>query len=345
MRVVIVGGGLVGLTLARLLMRRDVDAVVLERRPTGDAVHRGFMLGHHGFPTLADIGEIDALFALGRPIAPRPDGPAAAVAVEMGLLLPRLAKGVNELRSQVVTDLLRTADGRIAGVVSEGPDGRRQLDADLVVGCDGFMSAVRTMAGIQPEVLKMAEGKIEWMSPVPCAEPFAMTYLSNGGHIGMLSWPQGSFGWRTTERVGAREALAPGLEALCESWSRLLPEAADGVNGLSSVEQVRYSEPELMTCPRWWVPGLVVIGDAAHFFGPETGASAGIGLGDALALAEAIHGAGSDPDGACRAYEAARGPAVRSLEMMDPGRSRLDGAPIRDPLPEERWPPPPSLLD
>jgi 2-polyprenyl-6-methoxyphenol hydroxylase-like FAD-dependent oxidoreductase len=30
---------------------------------------------------------------------------------------------------------------------------------------------------------------------------------------------------------------------------------------------------------------VVLIGDAAHFFGPETGVGAGLGLGDAHALA------------------------------------------------------------
>ena len=56
---------------------------------------------------------------------------------------------------------------------------------------------------------------------------------------------------------------------------------------------------------------MVVIGDAAHFFGPETGANAGIGVGDALALAQAIATQKTDADAACAAYEAWRAPAVR----------------------------------
>ena len=80
-------------------------------------------------------------------------------------------------------------------------------------------------------------------------------------------------------------------------------------------------EPLLLACPRWWTPGVVIIGDAAHFFGPETGVSSGIGLGDAHALAEAIAQNPGDPDAACLSYETWRAPAVRPYEANDPGRA------------------------
>jgi 2-polyprenyl-6-methoxyphenol hydroxylase-like FAD-dependent oxidoreductase len=341
-RVVIVGGGLVGLTLGRLLAARGTEAVVLERMASGDYVRRGFMLGHQGYAPLEELGLLEGVRAGGRAIAPRPDGSSAAIAVEVGRLLHALADGLPVRYGMAVDALLRDAAGRVTGVTAVGPDGPVRLDADLVVACDGMRSAVRGMAGLAAESAPMAEGKIEWMSPVPCPEPFAMAYMSNGGHIGMLSWPEGSFGWRTTDRVGRDAALAPGLEALVASWSRLLPEAADGVRGLTGIGQVHYSEPELLTCPEWWRPGVVLVGDAAHFFGPETGASAGIGLADAHALAQAVAAEPGDPDAACRAYTAWRAPAVRPYEAGDPGRARLRGAPIAPPADAERWPPAPA---
>ncbi len=56
MRIVIVGGGLVGLTLAALLRRRGVEPVVIERMAPREYVRRGFMLGHQGYDALADLG-------------------------------------------------------------------------------------------------------------------------------------------------------------------------------------------------------------------------------------------------------------------------------------------------
>jgi 2-polyprenyl-6-methoxyphenol hydroxylase-like FAD-dependent oxidoreductase len=221
----------------------------------------------------------------------------------------------------------------------EGPNGEEDVAADLVVACDGLRSRVRAMAGIRADFAPMAEGKVEWMSPVPCEQSFAMAYLSNGAHIGMLSWPEGSFGWRTMDRSGREAAVAPGIEAFIECWARLLPESAAGVRGLTSVDELLYTEPELLSCPSWWVPGVVVVGDAAHLFGPETGASAGVGLADALALAEAIRANPDDPDAACVTYEQWRGPAIRPVEASDPSRGRLEGTIIPEPAPAERWPP------
>ena len=338
MRVIVVGGGLVGLTLTRLLARRGVNALAIERMEPGQYVRRGFMLGHHGFAALDELGLLDDVRARGRAIGMQPDGREAAIAVEVGNLLGALAEGAEVRYGHVVTDLLR--DGaRVCGVRLQGPEGQEEIPADLVVACDGLRSRVRDMAGIRADFAPMAEGKIEWMSPVPCEQSFAMAYLSNGAHIGMLSWPEGSFGWRTMDRVGREAAVAPGIGEFIEAWARLLPEAAAGVRGLASVDELLYTEPELLACPSWWVPGVVVVGDAAHFFGPETGASAGVGLADALALAEAIRAQPDDPDAACATYEQWRGPAIRPVEAADPSRARLVGAAIAPPAPAERWPP------
>ena len=43
------------------------------------------------------------------------------------------------------------------------------------------------------------------------------------------------------------------------------------VRRIRSWDDVRYAGPALLRCPSWWRPGVVVIGDAAHTFGPDTG--------------------------------------------------------------------------
>jgi 2-polyprenyl-6-methoxyphenol hydroxylase-like FAD-dependent oxidoreductase len=105
------------------------------------------------------------------------------------------------------------------------------------------------------------------------------------------------------------------------------------------MDQVRYNEPALLSCQEWWKPGVLLIGDSAHFFGPETGVSSGIGLGDAHALAEAIRQFPNDSDAACQNFITWRTPVVRPYEAMDPGRQRMLTIGQRQPRPEERWPP------
>jgi 2-polyprenyl-6-methoxyphenol hydroxylase-like FAD-dependent oxidoreductase len=337
MRVVIVGGGMVGMTLSRLLRLRGIEPTIIERMPAGHYIPRGYMLGFQGYEPLEEVGVYGEVRDAGRPIAPRDDQPPVAVAVRFGALIEALQRDLPIVNEHTVVELVKDGD-RVVGVVAEGPDGRTTIECDLVVACDGMRSPTREMAGLEAHFDTLPEAELSWMSPSVADTSFAMAYMSDGGHIGMLSWNEGSAGWRSLERVGAEAALAPGLDAIKEMWARLLPPAASGIAGLTSIDQVRYNEPQLLACPRWWTPGVVIIGDAAHFFGPETGVSSGIGLGDAHALAEAIAQNRDDPDAACLSYETWRAPAVRPYEANDPGRARMVLAGQVEARPEERWP-------
>jgi 2-polyprenyl-6-methoxyphenol hydroxylase-like FAD-dependent oxidoreductase len=339
MKVTIVGGGMVGMTLAHLLRRRGVEPEMLERMPAGHYVPRGYMLGFQGYEPLEEVGVYDEVRDAGRPIAPRPDQPPVAVAVRFGALIEALQRDCPMHNEHTVTELLRDDTGRVVGVAADSPNGRVEFESDLVVACDGTFSPTRKMAGIEAQIDMLPEGALTFMSPSVADTSFAMAYMSDGGHIGMLSWNEGSAGWRSCQRVGAEAALAPGLEAIKEMWVRLLPASASAVEGVTSIDQIRYSEQGLLRCDQWWVPGVVVIGDAAHFFGPETGVSSGIGLGDAHALAVAIQQNPEDPDQACRVYEAWRAPVVRPYEANDPGRHRIMVAGSMKGEPHEVWPP------
>ena len=334
---VIVGGGMVGLTLARLLRARGHDPVVLERAARGEHLTRPFMLGFQGFDTLAELGLLDRVRAEGWDIAPGADGVPVAVCIEVGILLDALAEGVPVRHGRTVTGLVREGD-RVVGVTVEGPEGATSLDAGLVVACDGVRSPVRAMAGLEAEVSALADATLTFMSPAIIDRSFSMRYLSDGGQMGLLGWPQGSAGWRTIDRVGREAALAPGVAAFRASFARLMPEAAPALEGVASDDQLLYQEPAVLRAARWWTPGVVLIGDAAHFFGPETGVGAALGLGDALALATAIDRFAGDPDAACAAYESWRAPVVRPYEATDPAAGRVALPNVERP-PHERWPP------
>ncbi len=65
MKVVIVGGGMVGMTLAHLLRRRGCEPTVLERMPAGHYIPRGYMLGFQGYEPLEEVGVYDAVVSDG----------------------------------------------------------------------------------------------------------------------------------------------------------------------------------------------------------------------------------------------------------------------------------------
>ena len=335
-RVVIAGGGMVGLTLARLLRARGHEPVVLERAPAGAWAPRGFMLGYQGYDTFEELGILAGLRAAGRDVVPGANGVPIGIAVDYRLVMAALAEGVPVAHGESVVELIRDGD-RVAGVVTEGPGGRARVDADLLVACDGRESAVRAMAGIEARYSPLEDAYLSFLSPVAPQQLFGFRYMSDGGMITMLGWPEGSSGSRRFDKVGETAAKAPGLERFLATFAELLPEAREIVEGVTSWDQVRYVEPRLLRCPRWWVPGVAVIGDSAHTFGPDTGVGAGIGLQDAHALAEAIARA-PDADAACESYVTWREPAVRPYEAMDPAWGRMGGIPRA--VEAEAWPPP-----
>jgi len=338
MRIVIVGGGMAGLALARSLEARGIVPTVLERMPAGARVPGPIMMPYQGYDALADAGVYDAVRARGHDIAPRPDGTPVAIAVSRQAVLDLLEDGVEVRHGEEVTDLLRDGD-RVVGVRVRGLDGEREVPADLLVAADGTFSRVRELAGIEADVRPSPGAGVSFRSPVRIDVPFAMAYQSDGRQVGLLGWPEGSAGWWQIDRIGREAALAPGIEAFKRSFTRLLPAAGPALEGVTSMDQVIYREVTEVRCPTWWVPGVVVIGEAAHAIDPEAGVGSGLGLGDALALALAME-RNTEPDAACRDYERWRRPAVAPYEAVGAAGPRMptgDGGPR--PL-AERWPPP-----
>ncbi|MDX6644592.1 MAG: hypothetical protein QOK40_319 [Miltoncostaeaceae bacterium] len=108
-----------------------------------------------------------------------------------------------------------------------------------------------------------------------------------------------------TSGPGGEARLPPGLDAFKRSLARLLPEAEAAVAALTS----------------------------------ETGVAAGVGPGDAHALARAIVQHPDDPDAACCTYEFWRAPLIRPYEANDPAGRRPVGVGAAERPAAERWPP------
>lgn len=338
MRVVIVGGGMAGLVLARGLMARGQEPLVLERSPASVVVPGPIMLPFQAFDPLEDLGLLSPIRSMGRDVPPMRNGEPVAVGVGRQPVLEMLREGLAiEWESEVV-ELIRDGD-RVRGSVVAGADGaRREIPADLVVGADGARSGVRGLAGIAADVRPSGTAAISWRSPRQPAEPFEISFLSDGRQVTMLGWPGGAAGgWQIPRPAGgAEEAMAPGLDVYREAFARLLPGAA-GPLGEVGPDDWFYREATEVSCDTWWVPGVALVGEALHAMDPEAGIGSGLGMGDAQALAIAVARNPDDPDAACRDWEHWRRPALAPyLALGSAGVRVVRGGPAP---PEERWPP------
>jgi 2-polyprenyl-6-methoxyphenol hydroxylase-like FAD-dependent oxidoreductase len=81
-----------------------------------------------------------------------------------------------------------------------------------------------------------------------------------------------------------------GLPAFREGVARVLPFVADRVAELADWEQIKLLTVRVDRLLRWYRPGLLCIGDAAHAMSPVGGVGINLAIQDAVAAANILSG-------------------------------------------------------
>jgi 2-polyprenyl-6-methoxyphenol hydroxylase-like FAD-dependent oxidoreductase len=84
------------------------------------------------------------------------------------------------------------------------------------------------------------------------------------------------------------ELRKEGIGALRRSFAELAPEFADRLGHLEEWGQVSLLSVESSRCPRWYRPGLLLIGDAAHVMSPVGGVGINYAIQDAVVAANVL---------------------------------------------------------
>ncbi|HET9399488.1 MAG TPA: FAD-dependent monooxygenase, partial [Candidatus Acidoferrales bacterium] len=87
---------------------------------------------------------------------------------------------------------------------------------------------------------------------------------------------------------GYEELCARGIEAFREQIARLVPFFCDRVSELRDWEQIKLLTVMVDRLKRWWRPGLLCIGDAAHAMSPVGGVGINLAIQDAVAAANIL---------------------------------------------------------
>lgn len=201
------------------------------------------------------------------------------------------------------------------------------ITADLIVGADGAGSFVRNSAGITVDAWAYPQSAfVTHLRPEKSHQYTAWQRFLRNGPVALLPLQDGrvSVVWSTTPQE-ADKAIAASNDEL----SDMLSEATDHVLGRLVPEGPRGSFPlKAQHANNYVLPGLALVGDAAHAVHPLAGQGANLGLADAARLVNVLDEAISNDEypgdmPVLRRYERARKGANQTMLYFIDSLNRL----------------------
>ncbi|MGE5656271.1 MAG: FAD-dependent oxidoreductase [Actinomycetota bacterium] len=306
----IVGGGPAGTVLSLLLARQGISVMLLEVHRDFDRDFRGDTLQPSTMEIMAQMGLADRLLELPhtklRSITLRAtDGsiifspsfehlhthyPYITVMPQVRFLDFIVAQAKQYPNFQLILGAnvqeLVEENGVIRGVRYRGQGGWHEVRAQVTIAADGRHSRLRDLAGLEA-IQTSAPMDVLWFRLPRLPQDTEglngrvgqgrMTVLLDRGEQWQVAYiiPKG----------GYQQVRAAGLEILRQNLVEILPEFQERVQQLQDWQQIAFLSVESSYLRRWYRPGLLLIGDAAHVMSPVGGVGINYAIQDAVATA------------------------------------------------------------
>ena len=344
-RILIVGGGIGGLSLVAALRRYGFAPELIERSRSWRAVGAGIAVQPNGIRVLRELGVGEAIERAGTVIRHWDfcdDQGEVLCETDLEALWAGVGPFIGIARGRLQRALLDGAAGAalragtsITALSPEADSVRVELSDgsvgayDLVVGADGIASTVRRLAlDATPPAYG---GQMVWRSLVPI-RPHGLTklqfLLGEGCFFGLCPVGDGhTYGFGNVAGPRFRDEAAGRLTRLRGRFASFGPVVQEYLAALESDDQIHCSAIEWVEQERWRGGRVVLIGDAAHASSPMMGQGGSLAVEDAWVLAESLYAADS-VEHALDAYVVRREPRVEWVRQQSQAAGESLGLPV-----------------
>ncbi len=308
----VVGGGPAGVMLGYLLGRAGVEVVVLEKH--GDFLRdfRGDTVHPSTLEVIDELGLLEDFLKLPHQKVTSAGGRVGDFSFQAADFshLPTHCKFVAlmpqwdflnflsarakrfprfQLRMQYEGVGLIRQGKRIAGVEARSPSGLVEIQANLVVACDGRHSSLRAAShlevrefGVPIDVLwfhisRQPGDPEQVLGNINYARALILINRGDYFQAGLII-PKGSF----------EQTRGKGLDGFQETIARIAPFLGKRVGEIESWDHIKLLTVQINRLRRWYRPGLLCIGDAAHAMSPAGGVGINLAIQDAVATANIL---------------------------------------------------------
>ena len=339
LRILVVGAGVGGISVARGLLRDGHDVTVFERRPDARAGGGAVTIWSNGATVLQQLGvdmdgagqrlsSVRVVTSTGRPL----------VTLDLTAMVDRLGAPIRMVPRRVVLE--RLLDGfpsdrirfnaRVVNVVS-ADDGVRvefedgsTAEGDLLIGADGLHSKLRDIVGA-PDAKPTGWCSWQGLATLPSVpdKHVALLVIGERGNLGL--WPAGGsevqwwfdlpWSYRFVRPERPMDVIREHFAGWCDAVDGLLATLTDEDLADSPYPHFRHPIPPPGQGP------LTLLGDAAHTMPPTLAQGTNQALLDTMVLCKALSDyqrgmTGDDLSNALRRYEKGRRRSVAAVSRV-----------------------------
>jgi len=337
LRILVVGAGVGGISVARGLLRDGHHVTVFEQRPDARAGGGAVTIWPNGATVLEQLGvDMDGAGQLLSTVRVVTSAGRPLVALDLTAIVDRLGASVRMVPRRVLLERLLAGfptdhiqyDRRVAKVAST-PDGVRVefangsvVEGDLLIGADGLHSKIRDVVGARDAE---PTGWCSWQGLVtlPYVADKHVALLAIGEHGNLGLWPAGGtdvqwwFDLPWSDGFIRPERPIDVIREHFTGWC----DAVDGVLAMLTDDDLADSPYPHFRHP---IPGpgqgpLTLLGDAAHTMPPTLAQGTNQALLDTMVLCKALADSGKtngDLSKALRWYEKTRRRSVSAVSRV-----------------------------